>query len=161
MKIGFGFGVKFLLGFGRYRQNWATGENWSRLNLYFLPQTSVATKFRRDGIYWTLATSRFYLFYLRSYAASVIGARQPGIIWDLSKRYFLIFRDILHGINQFLDPLKGIIQLFYFYFLATIWVAKSRDICRGLILLLGIGAWVMEQYLPAELCSLVSLGGIH
>ena len=70
-----------------------------------------------------------------------------------------LLRDILQGVNQFLDQLQEIIQGFDFYLLA-IWAAKSGDIYRGSILLFEIGAWIMEQLLPAELCSLVSLGGV-
>ena len=45
----------------------------------------------------------------------------------------------------------------YFYLL-VIRVMKYRDIWGGLILLVGIGIWDMDQYLPMELCKLVSLG---
>ena len=156
-RLGLVLAVLLLLEFGRCRQNWTTGDNCPRF-LCFPPQKSAASKFRRDRMYWTLAASLFYLFHLRSCATSVVGARQPGNhLGFIEGALFPIFRDILQGMNQLLDPLKGIIQLFYFCFL-TIWAAKSRDICRGLILLLEIGAWVMEQHLPAELCSLVSLG---
>ena len=115
---------------------------------------------RRDRIYWTLAASLFYLILLRSCAASADGARQSGNILGFVEREFVpLLRDILQGINQLLDQLQEIIQGLYFCLLA-IWAAKSGDIYRGSILLFGIGAWVMEQHLPAELCSLVSLGGV-
>ena len=108
-------------------------------------------------MYWTLAASLFYLFHLRLRAASAVGARHSGNDLGFVEGEFVpLLRDILQGVNQLLDPLQGIVQGFYFCLLA-IWVAESGDICRGSVLLLGIGAWVMEQHLPAELCSLVSI----
>ena len=149
-----------LLGCGGYRQNWAIGNNAPSFRPYLLPQRVATTKPWRDRIYWILAASLFYLSRLRSCAASVAGARQSGNTLGFIEGEFIpSLRDILQGVNQLHDPLQEIIQGLHFYLLA-IWVAKFRDIYGGLVLLFGIGAWVMEQHLPAELCNLVSLGGV-
>ena len=159
-RLGLGLVFLLLLGFGGDRQSWAIGNNSPSLHPYLPPQRAVLTKPRRDRIYWTLAASLFYLFHVRSCAASAVGARQSGNTLGFVEGVFVpLLRDILQGVNQLLDPLQEIVQGLYFCLLA-IWVAKSGDVCRGSVLLLGIGAWVMEQHLPAELCSLVSMGGV-
>ena len=87
-----------LLGSGRYRQNWVIGNNSPSLYPYFPPQRAATTKPRRDRIHWILAANLFYLFHLRSWAASAVGARQSGNILGFVEGEFVpLLRDILQS----------------------------------------------------------------
>ena len=144
-------------------------------NRSVVSQRIIPTKIVRSRSFWVLAASLFYLFHLRSCAASAVGARHSGNSSGFVEGEFLVLlRDILQevnqlvnslrrivqGVNQLVNSLRRIVQGVYFCLLA-IWVVRCRDVCRGLVLLAGIGAWVMERHLPAELCKLVSLAGVH
>ena len=159
-RLGLGLVFLLLLGFGGHRQSWAIGNIAPKFHPNLPPQRAATTRPRRHRIYWTLAASLFYLFHLRSCAASAVGARQSGNTLGLVEGEFVpLLRDIFQGVNQLFDPLQEVVQGLYFCLLA-IWVAKFGDVCKGSVLVFGIGAWVMEQHLLTELRNLVSLEGV-